>query len=141
LARYEELRRARLPPRLSQRSSSYVKEAVHTYLFGFDAACVAFCGAAVEQQVKDACVRAALYTEYTMRRAEKGGRGGMTFLEEANRGGLITETYEVAREILRRRNTVLHRGMDTDEQLSEEAARTLLGMSKVFHELDATPAK
>lgn len=142
LERYHELRCARLPPGLSPRSRRYVAEASHTFLFGFDAACIAFCGAAVEQEVKDACVRGGLYTEHALRRAERAGRTGMTFLNEAKRAGLIDGAFHAAETVLRARNEVLHRSIEKGDPLADKALEYLVTMSQVFQELDAkTPRK
>ena len=135
LERYGELREVRLPAGLSKRSQGYVTEAAQTFLFGFDAACITFCGAAVEQELKDACVRAGIYTG---RRVEKEAKTGKTVLEDAKRNGLIKATYSAAHSILSGRNAVLHRGMHEGEKLREEALQHLITMSRVFHELDQT---
>jgi hypothetical protein len=136
LDRYADLRRARLPPGLSRRSKRYVAEAAHTFLFGFDAACIVFCGAAVEQEIKDSLVRARRYTDHTLRQAERNGRTGMTFLHEAKRAELIKEEFRSAETLLRARNEVLHRGIDKGEGLRDEALEHLVTMSRVFRELD-----
>lgn len=53
LARYRELEPFLSQLELDEKPLRYVAEARRTYLLGLDAACVAFCGAALEQVLKE----------------------------------------------------------------------------------------
>jgi hypothetical protein len=64
---------------------------VQTFLFGFDAACIAFCGATLEQILKEALIRSKEYAERQLRQERLTGLG---LLMKANEKKLIIESYE-----------------------------------------------
>jgi hypothetical protein len=63
LGRFLELRLVLTDYKLPYRSGSYLREAIDTFVFGFDAACIAFCGATLEQVLKDLIVANGIYTD------------------------------------------------------------------------------
>lgn len=135
LGRYGELRGIRLPPSLSKRTRGYVRVAAQTFLFGFDPACIAFCGAAIEQELKEACLRAGIYTDRAIHRERPTGH---TCLFKGQRGGLIKKSFDVAKRTLDQRDRVLHRGVEQQEDLHDEAVQHLIALGEVFWELDAS---
>jgi hypothetical protein len=70
LVRYVELQPILTCYKLSDLASKYLKEAVQTFLFSFDVACVAFCNAALEQTLRDILVDANVMTSREIQRSQ-----------------------------------------------------------------------
>ena len=62
LERYRALRLKWSTVNVSEDARALLREAVHAYLFGFDAPCIAFCGIALERVLKDALVAVGAWT-------------------------------------------------------------------------------
>jgi len=108
LDRYRRLqpvvRESQLPPHIID----YIKEASHSYLFGFDVACIALCRATLEQVLREVLIRKGTYTEPQLRR-ERPTAG--TLLANAKREALLSTAYGAAKRVVERGDTVLHRGL------------------------------
>ena len=63
LTRYLDVEPAISAYRLSNRAAQYLREVIHTYVFGFDAASIALCGAALDQVLQQLAVEAGEFTE------------------------------------------------------------------------------
>ena len=63
-----------------------LREAVHAYLFGFDAPCIAFCGIALERVLKEALVAVGAWTA---EEAYEENRGAQKALTDANKEKLV----------------------------------------------------
>jgi hypothetical protein len=107
LHRFQELQPVFTGFRLGEKAASYLREVVDTFLFGFDAACIALCGATLEQVLRELVVREGIYTE---RRLRADQPSGITLLKEIERAGLIQDSA-VAERTLKARNRVMHQHM------------------------------
>lgn len=118
---------------LSERSQRYLEEAVGTYLFGFDGPCIAFCGAALEQVLKERLVEAGEVSEEQLRRDRLSGG---ELLEFALRTGLLQER-EAASRLLHERNRVMHRHLWDRRILRQMALKSLEDLRAVLEGLEA----
>lgn len=119
LDRYQSLKPATAANALPEPVVRYIKEAAATYLFGFDAACIAFCRAALEQLLKDSLVKKRIYTQPQLRR-ERPTAG--TLLEKAKQAGIIGSGYTAAKRVVERGDQVLHRAIHDGRILKTTAA-------------------
>jgi len=103
--RYLEVRPAAATRGMPVRALPYVGEAVQTFIFGFDSACVAFCRAALEQVLRDALLARRVYTEPQLKR-EQPTAGAL--LENAKRTGVLGSAYDAAKRVVDRGDTVMH---------------------------------
>jgi hypothetical protein len=122
LDRYLDLRPILTRLRLSERSRTYLAEAVHTFLFGFDAACIAFCGATLEQVLKEALIRSERPT-------------GHTLLKRAEEKKLIADSYESAKKVLDERNRIMHQDMSKRDVIQHRALQNIGALGSTLQEL------
>jgi hypothetical protein len=137
LDRYRALRLQWTTLTLSDRAYDCLREAVHTYLFGFDAACVAFCGVALERILKDALVSNGAWTRD---QADFENRVGKTVLNAANREHLISDTYADAERVLKCRGGIVHSGARRGGATDNMAIDCLRSLGRVLQELSKTTA-
>jgi hypothetical protein len=130
LSRYLELRPILTRLQLSQRSQTYLGEAVQTFLFHFDAACIAFCEATLEQVLKEALVRSGVYTDRQLRRDQPTG---MSLLIKAK--GLLTDSYDLAKNLIEERNRVMHRDMGDQQALHDRALGSIAALGATLQQL------
>ncbi len=117
--RYLEVRPtlvAKPPPGKAQ---PYVREAIKTFVFGFDSACIALCRAALEQVLKDVLIAAGTYTGPQLRK-ERPGAGAL--LENAKRAGLLKNAYRQGKQLIERGDTLMHSHI-YDAKVLEQMAR------------------
>jgi hypothetical protein len=93
----------RLQPRITTRpvpdaAKRHLHEVVETFLFGFDAACIALCRATLEQLLRDALLTAHVYTEPQLRR-ERPTAGAL--LENARRKRILVSSLAVAESLVK----------------------------------------
>lgn len=120
LVRYVELQPILTRYKLSDVASKYLQEAAQTFLFSFDAACVAFCNAALEQTLRDLLVDANVMTTRELQRSQPTAN---SLLERATRENLLPEAAEqAARDLIAKRNKVMHRRF---ENLKDDALKAM----------------
>jgi len=130
LVRYVELQPILTRYKLSDVASKYLQEAGQTFLFSFDAACVAFCNAALEQTLRDLLVDANVMTNRELQRSQSTAN---TLLERAARENLLPEAAEqAARDLIAKRNKVMHRRF---ENLKEDALKAMEHLAIVLQYL------
>ena len=135
LDRYRTLSRTLTEYQLVGKPAQYVSEVVWTYLYGFDPACIALCGAALEQMLKDVLIRRGDLTESQVARAKlPAGK----LLSKACDLGLILQTRAAAKRVLDERNRVMHTHIWEDRVLQEMARQTIAGLCAVADELGTT---
>jgi hypothetical protein len=132
LERYLELRPSLAPKSLEGKALRYATEVVHTYVFGFDPACIALCRATLEQVLKEAVVARNIYTAAQLRR-EKPGAGAL--LENAKRASCIPSTYAAAKRVIERGDTLMHSHIFEDKVLRKMAADSILDLTVAVAEL------
>jgi hypothetical protein len=132
LRRYLQLRPILTHFELSERCKVYLGDAVQTFLFGFDAACVAFCGATLEQILKEALIRSKECTEQQIKQERLSGLG---LLMKANEKKLITESYDGARKVLTQRNVVMHQGVCDKNLIRNHALENIAALGSTLQEL------
>lgn len=116
--------------RLSEMASNYLQEAGRTFLFSFDAACVAFCSAALERALQDALVGAGAITRPELRRVRPTA---FSLLARARQAKLLGNASErAASDLIAKRNTVMHRYFSG---LKDEALKALEHLGVVLQEL------
>lgn len=130
LKRYIALQPILTRYKLSSLASKCLKEAGRTFLYSFDAACIAFCSAALEQILRDEVVAAEIITERELKRQRCTA---FTLLEMAKRAALMSEAAEqAATELITKRNEVMHKRF---EGLKEEALKAMEQLGSVLQEL------
>ena len=135
LRRYLELRPILTRLQLSERSQTYLAEAVHTFLFGFNAACIAFCGATLEQVLKEALIRSGECSERQLRRELPTGH---TLLKKAEEKKLVAESYGAAKKVLDERNRVMHQDMSNQDVIQHLALENIAALGSTLQELGFT---
>jgi hypothetical protein len=130
LERYVELQPILTRYELSGVAAKYVQEAAWTFLFSFDAACVAFCGAALERTLEDALVDSGMITKKELQRRRCTA---FTLLAMARQAKLLGEaTEQAASDLITKRNTLMHRRF---EDLKDEALKAMEHLGVVLQEL------
>jgi hypothetical protein len=130
LDRYMELQPILTRYKLSDLASKYLQEAGHTFLFSFDAACVTFCNAALEQTLRDLLVDANVMTSRELQRTHCTAN---TLLERATQQHLLPQAAEqAARDLIAKRNRVMHRRF---ENLKEDALKAMENLGIVLQYL------
>ena len=126
LDRYIELKPILTRYKLTDLAAKCLQEAGRTFLFSFDAACVMFCSAALEQTLRDKLVDEgiiAMCSRYTARK----------LLKKANQKKLLPEAAEqAASDLIDMRNEVIHRRF---EALKDEALKAMDYLGVVLQEL------
>jgi hypothetical protein len=118
LDRFAKVRPAITRRALPPRAAGYVAEVINTFIFGFDAACIALCRATLEQVLKDELVRRGAFTEPQLKR-EKPTAG--TLLSNAFRIGLLQSSRRSAGKLVEKGDTIMHNFV-YDERVSEQQA-------------------
>lgn len=130
LDRYVELQPILTRYKLTDLAAKCLQEAGRTFLFSFDAACVAFCSAALEQTLRDALVDARIIT---MRELQRRRCTAYTLLAMATQAKLLQEAAErAASDLIAKRNVVMHRRF---EGLKDEALKAMEDLGVVLQEL------
>jgi hypothetical protein len=132
LERYRRLQPVVHESELPRHIIDYIKEASHSYLFGFDVACIALCRATLEQVLREVLVRRGVYTEPRLKRERPTGGA---LLENAKREGLLPHTYDAAKRVVERGDVVLHRGLYETSTLPVLAADSINDLVKAAVEL------
>lgn len=118
---------------LSPEARRYIREASQTFVFGFDAACIALCGATLETVLKEVLIDRRFVTRQQLKRE---GATAFRVLELAKRENVLDRlTIEVARRVCEERNSVMHSGVTEDEQLKKSALGSIGGLAAVLHAL------
>lgn len=131
LNRFILLRPIKATREVPDRAVRYLREALDAYLFGFDAACIAFCRATCEQVLKDALVAARAYTEPQLKR-ERPSAG--TLLEVAKRQKLLERSFDAASRLTRRGDEVMHQFIADDKILPQLSLDSLHDLATVLEE-------
>ena len=128
-----------LAPRLGRqpipdRALPYVREAMSSFLFGFDAATVALCRATLEQVAKEVALRIGVYTEGELRRL-KYSPTLETFLEKLKQANALDRSYESARRVKRQGDDVMHKHMFDEKVRQQAALDSIVCLADVLSEL------
>ncbi|SRR6266542_313810 len=129
LDRFRSLRPVLAAQAVPENARAYMREVVHTYLLGFDAACIALCRACFDQLAKAVLLKAGVFREPDLR---KGHLTSLGLLDHLRRGDLIGNAEEPARRLGERGNTIMHRGLYEERvlpTLSLDSIRDLLVVS------------
>lgn len=132
LERYLDIKPVAAAERLPENAQTYVREATRTFIFGFDAACIALCRAALEQMLKERLVSSAALTAGQLRR-NKHSAGSA--LENAKRAKLISGTYRAAKAVIERGDTVMHSHIYDKKILRQLAADSVRDLAAALTEL------
>lgn len=137
LRRYLELRPVFSEYQVGSKATLYLREVVDTFLFGFDAACIALCGAALEQVLRELAVE---FGEYSEARLNRERPTGHTLLEVGKRSGCISSSaFDAAKRVLEQRNYVMHRSLWEERIIKSMAVQSITDLGKVLTLLDPTP--
>jgi len=120
---------------IPERAQPYIREVVTTFLFGFDAACMALCRSTFEQVAKTLLIERSAYTEGQLRREQPTAA---TLLEKLKQGGGVSRSYDAAKRVVNRGNTVMHGHMYDQKILHQEALDSLADLVVVLQEVLAT---
>lgn len=97
LQRFLQLRPITTGKPVPERAKRYLREAIDTFLLGFDPACIALCRAACEQVLRDELVRRGIYTEPQLRR-ERPTAGAL--VANAKREGVLIASFPAADKLV-----------------------------------------
>lgn len=123
-----------LTPQLNQRplpdkAEKYLAEAVQTFLFGFDPACIALCRSALEQVARDVLVKLGALTAPQIDREKPTLEAMLLKLRQA---GALTTGYDAADRVRDRGNTVLHNHLYDNRARKQVALDSLLDLATVL---------
>jgi hypothetical protein len=138
LKRFMRVKPAIVSRPIPERAIKYVAEVVQTYMFGFDAACIALCRATIEQLLKDELLAHGLLTEPQIRR-ERPTAGSL--LAHAKRAGLLTDSTAAAERVVKKGDTVLHSFVYDDRVIDQQALDSVTDLVLVVAELYADTDK
>jgi len=128
LERFARLRAAVITRPVPKNALDYMKEVVDAYLFGFDAACIALACCVFEQVAKLSLIAHGEATKRELEIRSTTAHGLRLRLREL---GLLSESNELAKRLIGRRNTVMHRGLYDNSimpQLSLDSVSDLIGV-------------
>lgn len=129
LNRYLQLQPILTRYKLGKSAAKYLQEAAQAFLFSFDASCVAFCGAALEQTLQDALLQAGAITRRELQRSRPTA---YSLLAKARQSSLLGEASEqAASDLIAQRNTVMHRSF---ANLKDEALKAMEALGVVLQE-------
>ena len=137
LERHKALRLGWKPISVSDEARALLREAVHAYLFGFDAPCIAFCGIALERVLKDALVADGAWTP---EQAHGEKRKASQALNAANERRLVRESFPEAEKLIKRRDEVVHSDSRAGSASEKRARESLSALGKVLEELGRSAA-
>ena len=123
---------------VSEDAQALLREAIHAYLFGFDAPCIAFCGIALERVLKDSLVTADVWTA---KQAFGEKRTAWDALGDANERSLVRASYPQAEMLIRRRNHGVHSDPRAGSASDEAALDSLRALGSVLEELGQSMAQ
>jgi len=132
LERFSKIAPETLARPVPEKARLYIRELVHTYLFGFDAAAIALARSTFEQLARAVLVRRGVYTEPQLRR-EKPTAG--TLLKKLKQAGLLGSTVSAAERLVKCGDTLLHSGMQEERILPALALDSVRGLQQVAIEL------
>jgi hypothetical protein len=133
LERYQ-LVAPRLGRAIPERALPYVREALSCFLYGFDAATIALCRSTVEQVAKEALVQLGIYTSPQIKRS-RPPLSLETLIEKLKQAGALSRSYEAAKRVKDRGNTILHEHL-YDEKISRQTALdSIVDLADVLGEL------
>ena len=138
LERYRALRPRWNTVNISEDARALLREAVHAYLFGFDAPCIAFCGIALERVLKDALVAVGAWTPD---QAYGENRKARQALRDANKEKLVRESYPQAEKLIKRRDEIAHSDPHAGSPSEERALTSLAALGQVLEELRQSAAR
>lgn len=130
LDRYARLRPIWYNYQISDQPIRFVGEAVQTFLFGFDIACIAICGAALEQVLKDT-----LLARGAIRKGSHDPLGGRALVDKAKNEKIISKSVDAAKTVIKSRNRVMHRQLKKTLNTSNMALQSVSGLLAVLDEL------
>jgi hypothetical protein len=136
LDRYAEITPAVATDAIPEKARVYIREVIHTYIFGFDPACLALCRATLEQLLKERLVAAGIFTGPQIKR-ERLTAGGL--LEKAKQNGLVVREYDAAKKVVERGDQLMHSHMFDEKILKQMAADSIRDLTAVAVELMGSP--
>jgi hypothetical protein len=117
---------------LPLRAEGYVREAMETFAFGFDAACIALVCASFEQLMKDELVRQGRFTEPQLRRERLTAEG---LLAKARQASIVSTSSSAAERLVKKRNNVMHEHLYDDKVSEQQALDSLTELLSVIREV------
>lgn len=136
LDRYAEVRPTAAVHAILEKAQPYIREVVHTYIFGFDPACIALCRAALEQLLKHCLVSVGTYTVPQLRK-DRPTAG--TLLAKARQSNLLPTAYEPAYQVIHRGDQLMHSHVFDEKILRQSAADSVRDFTVVAVELLGGP--
>jgi hypothetical protein len=115
---------------IPERARPYLSETTELFLLGFDAGCIAFCGASLEQILKDVLIEHRVFTEAQIRRDQTPAR---TLIREAR--PWLQDNALNAELVFEERNRIMHKHLWDDRVIRGMAMKTLERFASVVAEL------
>ena len=132
LDRYRLLQTAVGGGKVPPKAQEYIAEVVQTFLFRFDAACIALCRATFEQIAREVLIEK---TNFTRRRLKREGKtaGGLLLSLKGER--LISKSLSSAEDLISRGGTVMHDYMYDRKIIKQQALDSVGDLCTVAVEL------
>jgi hypothetical protein len=131
LTRFLKLRPVITAKAIPERAKRYIREVIDTFVFGFDAACIALCRAACEQVLRDELVKRGVYTEPQLRR-ERPTAGAL--IANAKRAGLLKASSSAVERLVSKGDTVMHSFIFDERVLEQQALDSIGELARVLAE-------
>jgi hypothetical protein len=121
--------------RLSPKAQQYLQEVARTFLFGFDAACIALARATFEQAATQVLVEREHFTGPQLTRGKATAGDLIVHLKRAD---LLVQSLAAAGRLVKKGNTVLHHFVYSERILPQEALDCITDLVEVLAELFGT---
>jgi hypothetical protein len=130
LQRFFDLKPILTKYEISHQSERYFGEVINTYLFGFDVACIALSGAALEKILQEAVVKAGFASVSQSQKIPAS-----ELLRKLTKERIICTSRSSAKAVLGERNRILHRDIRDEIELRDLAIQSIRGVGEVVLEL------
>jgi len=131
LKRFVRLRPVVTSRPVPDRAKRYIREVIDSFMFGFDAPCVALCRAACEQVLREKLVAEKVYTEPQLKR-ERPTAG--TLLARAKQAGLLSRSRRAAERLVEKGDMVMHNFIFEERILEQQALDSIAELAEVLAE-------
>lgn len=132
LDRYRLLRTVVGGGKVPPKAQEYIAEVVQTFLFRFDAACIALCRATFEQIAREVLIEKKIYTRRQLKREGKTAGGLLLSLKGEH---LISKSLSSAKDLIDRGGTVMHDYMYDRKIIQQQALDSIGDLCTVAVEL------
>jgi hypothetical protein len=117
---------------IPDKAGAYLREVVHTFLMGFDPACIALCRGCFEQLCRACLLKGKCLTQGELRKPQTA----LGLLNHLKRAKLISHSADAAERLARRGNEIMHKGLYEEKILPQLSLASINDLVAVGIELD-----